>query len=95
MWKYDVEVAHVPERKLRQTLVSGKDKSSKEAFPGVVYKIPCADCNCVFIRETNNFKHRLCHENDVDKKAASSNVLAGHKAKSSHAKDWMNMSTYN
>lgn len=90
---YDVEVAHVPVRKLRHTLVGGKDKLPKEAFPGVVYKIPCADCDSVYIGETGNFRQRLRqHQNDVKNKKVASNALAEHADTTNHTIDWLNAS---
>ena len=67
--KYDVHVAHVPTRKLKHTLVNVKDKLRKECFPGVVYEVPCANCDSVYIGETWNFERRLKqHSNDVKKR---------------------------
>lgn len=90
---HDVEVAHVPVRKLRRSLVSVKDKLPKDAFPGVVYKIPCVDCKSVYIGETGNFRQRMCqHQNDVAKKKVTSDALAEHAATTDHTIDWTNVS---
>lgn len=56
---YDVQVVHVPSQKLRYRLVNVKDKLPKTKFPGIVYGIPCEDCNCVYIGETGSFEQRL------------------------------------
>lgn len=86
---YNVQVAHIPSHKLRHELVSVKDKLKKEKFPGVVYKIPCADCNYVYVGESGNFERRLKeHMNDVKKKKVISSALAEHAEKTHHGFDW-------
>lgn len=88
---YDVQVAHVPTQKLRHRLVNVKDKLQKEKFPGVVYRIPCKDCDSVYIGETGNFEQRIKqHVNDVNKKKVSSNALAEHAENLSHHIDFDN-----
>lgn len=88
---YDVEVAHVPACKLRNALVGGKDRLPRESFPGVVYKISCADCDFAYIGESGNFKQRLRqHQNDVKNKRVASNALAEHVGATGHGIDWDN-----
>ena len=41
-----------PHRTLRQQLVAPKDKSDPKDLSGVVYRIPCKDCNKVYIGES-------------------------------------------
>lgn len=85
---YNVQVAHVPNQKLQQSLVNVKDKLSKEKFPGVVYVVPCADCD-VYIGETGNFEKRLKQHNfAVRKENVKSSALAEHAASGVHAIDW-------
>ena len=52
--KYRVRVATVvkPQTALRQVLVHPKDKVEKQKKAGVVYKIPCSQCEKVYIGET-------------------------------------------
>ncbi|KAK8762142.1 hypothetical protein V5799_026589 [Amblyomma americanum] len=86
---YDVHIAHVPACKLRHELVSVKDKLKKEKFPGVIYKIPCSDCDHSYIGESGNFERRLNeHKNDVKKKKACSNALAEHVENTKHDIAW-------
>ncbi|XP_077527617.1 uncharacterized protein LOC144138988 [Haemaphysalis longicornis] len=86
---YDVHVTHGPARKLRHELVAVKDGIKKEKFPGVVYKIPCDDCDYCYIGESGNFKRRLReHKNDVKKKKIASNALAEHVEATTHKIGW-------
>lgn len=86
---YNVQVAHIPNQKLRQSLVNVKDKLPKEKFPGVVYVVPCADCDYVYIGETGDFERRLKQHNyDVKKENVKSSALAEHATSSGHAIDW-------
>lgn len=86
---YDVQVSHIPARKLGNSLTNVKDKLERERFPGVVYKIPCTDCTHVYIGETGNFKRRLReHCNDVKNRKVTSNALAEHVVSTGHAINW-------
>lgn len=88
-WSYDVNVAHVPTRKLRHSLVTVKDKLAKNKFDGVVHRIPCADCGQVYIGETGDFQKRLQqHKYDVNKKHMATNALAEHVASTGHDVSW-------
>nr|XP_054924765.1 uncharacterized protein LOC129383853 [Dermacentor andersoni] len=42
---YGVQIAHVPSRKLGQQLVRAKDPLQHADYPGVIYKIPCKECD--------------------------------------------------
>lgn len=87
--KYDLRVAHVPSSKLRSRLVNVKDKMESDKFPGVVYKIPCADCDCVYIGETGKFSRRLKeHQRDVAKENRTTNALAEHACQHNHRIGW-------
>lgn len=86
---YDLRVAHVPCAKLRGKLVNAKDKLPKEKYPGVIYKIPCGDCDCVYVGETGKFPRRLKeHQRDVNKKNVTANALAEHVETHNHQIDW-------
>lgn len=55
-----MQVAHIPSHKLRHELVSIKDKlKKKEKFPGIVYKILCADCDYVYVGERGDIERCL------------------------------------
>ena len=56
---------------------------------GVVYQIPCADCNCVYIRETGRtLEKRLSEHRGVVKRNDMKNGIAVHAWKTQHRVDW-------
>ena len=50
--KHNISTAMRPHMTLRKILVHPKDKREKEEQSGVVYSIPCIDCDQVYIGET-------------------------------------------
>ena len=50
--KHGVATVVKPQTTLRQVLVHPKDKVEKQKKAGVVYKIPCSQCEKVYIGET-------------------------------------------
>ena len=46
---FNIKVAHKPIRTISNILKKTKDKIGKEASRGIVYKIKCKDCDCVYI----------------------------------------------
>lgn len=89
--RYDLRVAHMPSNKLRNQLVNVKDRLDSKSYPGVVYKIPCADCSCSYIGETGNFTRRLKeHRRDVCNNKKASNALAEHADNHGHCINWDN-----
>ena len=50
--KHNIATAVKPHQTLRQTLVHPKDKKTLNEQSGIVYKIPCKDCDQVYIGET-------------------------------------------
>jgi len=52
MRKYGVHVAMKPWKTLKGTLVHPKDKPDKEDITECVYKVPCANCDKTYVRET-------------------------------------------
>lgn len=82
---YNIQTAHVTSRKLRRELVNVKNKLQKERYPGVIYILPCADCQYMYTEESRNFMKRLQqHRNDANKKDAQRNVLAEHCSATPH-----------
>lgn len=68
-----------------------KDRLDSKRYPGVVYKVPCADCSCSYIGETGNFTRRLKeHKRDVANNKKASNALAEHAYNHGHLIDWDN-----
>lgn len=86
---YDVHVAHVPTQKLKDALVKVKDTLPKKRFPGVLYELPGANCDRLYIGKSGNYERRLKeHCNDVKKETVSTNALAEHAQSSNHEIDW-------
>ena len=50
---FNIKVAHRPIRTISNILKKPKDKIEKEATRGMVYKIKCKDCDCVYIGQTS------------------------------------------
>ena len=71
--KYDIKTAMKPVCTLKQQLVHPKDQRTLEERSGLVYRIPCESCDCVYVGETaRNFKYRLKeHKKDVDTASAN------------------------
>lgn len=67
--KHNLQLAHAPTSKLRNELVNVKGSLPRCKFPGVVYRIACAECPAVYIGESGNFCKRIKqHQYDVRKK---------------------------
>ena len=67
--KYNISTAMKPHMTLRQLLIHPKDKVESMKRCGVVYSIPCANCENVYIGETGRkLETRLReHQEDVEK----------------------------
>ncbi|KAH6939754.1 hypothetical protein HPB50_021558 [Hyalomma asiaticum] len=75
----------------KNQLLNVKDRLDSKRYPGVVYKVPCADCSCSYIGETGNFTRRLKeHKRDVANNKKASNALAEHADNHGHLIDWDN-----
>jgi hypothetical protein len=74
--KGNVSVAHKPSNTLRMNLMRIKDKKDLNSKSGVVYSIPCSDCNKQYIGETSRLLGtRLSeHNRDIDKCKEQSRV---------------------
>ena len=66
--KYDITTCMKPNSTLRQSLVHPKDKVDKLKNSGVVYEIPCRNCDSTYIGETKrNLGIRVSeHRRDVN-----------------------------
>ena len=80
--KHRVATVVKPQTTLRQVLVHPKDKVEKQKKAGVVYKIPCSQCEKVYIGETGRqlgtriTEHRKEAEKISDKNFARSTLRA-------------------
>ena len=50
---FKIKVAHKPIRTISNILKKPKDKIEKKATRGIVYKIKCKDCDCVYTGQTS------------------------------------------
>jgi len=67
--KHNISCAMKPHTTIRSLLVHPKDKIEKGKTCGVVYQIPCSNCNKVYIGETSRQLDTRCkeHKDDVQK----------------------------
>ena len=67
--KHNIFTAFKPHRTFRNILVHPKDKINKEERCGVVYGIPCRNCEFIYVGETSRqLKTRIAeHKDEVDK----------------------------
>ena len=81
----DVFVAHKPSNSLKSSLVNLKDHKPTDETSGVVYSIPCTDCDHVYVGETGRkLKTRMSeHTHDIDRMNESSRV-AMHERDTGH-----------
>ena len=65
--KYDVNIAHLPTRKLKNELCHLKDKRKVGEKAGVVYKLDCKDCDARYVGETGRqVQDRMIeHQRDI------------------------------
>ncbi|KAL9961859.1 hypothetical protein ACROYT_G030890 [Oculina patagonica] len=50
---FNIKVAHKPIRTISNILKKPKDRIEKEDTRGIVYKIKCNDCDCVYVGQTS------------------------------------------
>ena len=65
-----------------------KDKIEKEASSGIMYKIKCKDCDCVYIRQTSRaLKTRVKEHAKAIAALDENSLLAKHHMRHSHQID--------
>ena len=74
---------------LKSTLVQVKQPSEDRKKKGVVYEVPCQDCDCVYIEETSRTLEKCLseHKNAINK-YDSNNGIAAHAWTNQHQVDW-------
>ena len=88
--QYNIRSSVRPHRTLRQLLSKPKDNIETGKKTGVVYAIPCAECEGVYVGETGR---SLCtrikeHQTTVRLGQAEKSALAEHSTKTGHATKW-------
>jgi hypothetical protein len=93
---YKIKVAIKPLRTVKDILPSQKDRLDPIKKTGVVYEIPCVDCDQVYIGETGRsfYTRRREHIRDVEIKLDSTkSALSYHAITLEHSIDWDNSKT--
>ena len=84
-----VKLISRPYRTIRQTLVNVKNKIPDERKTGVIYEIPCQDCDCVYIGETGRtLKKRLAEHKQAVRRFDEKNGVAMHVHSHNHHIHW-------
>ena len=85
---FNIKVAHKPVRTILNILKKPKDKIQKEASRGIVYKIKCKDCVCVYIGQTSRaLKMRVKEHTKAIATSDENSLLAKHHMRHSHQID--------
>ena len=75
--------------KMREALVKVKQPTTEPDKKGVVYEVPCGDCNHVYIGETGStLRKRLTENKAAVKKCDNKNGITVRTWKSGHQVDW-------
>ncbi|XP_072048674.1 uncharacterized protein [Amphiura filiformis] len=83
-----VSTSFKPQNSLRRSLVSPKDKTEQEKQSGVVYSIPCKDCDSLYIGESGRKLEKRLTEHK-SKAASSKSAIKEHIDRSKgHQIDW-------
>ena len=64
--KHNIQVAMTPAKTLRKILVHPKDRIEKTSNVGVVYEIPCTNCESKYIGETGRWLGTRIKEHKTD-----------------------------
>ena len=81
--KHRVATVVQPQSTLTQLLVHPKDKVEKQKKAGVVYKIPCRQCEKVYIGETGRQLRTRVSTNEHHKSA-----ITDHVCQNNHIMNW-------
>ena len=84
-----VKVICKSQHTLRQTLMEVKFARPHNLMKGVVYEVPCADCNCVYLGETGrSLEMRLKEHKYAVKNNDTNNGVAVHALDIDHHVNW-------
>ena len=85
---FNIKVAHKPIGTISNILKKPKDKIEKEATRGIVYKIKCKDCDCVYVGQTSRaLKSRVKKHAKAIATLDENSLLAKHHMLHSHQID--------
>ncbi len=86
-------VAVKPAQKLGQVLTRVKDKVPMDKQTGIVYSIPCSDCNIQYIGETGRAlqTRKQEHKRSVEQQRVEQSALAEHVKQTGHNISWDDM----
>ena len=85
---FNIKVAHKPIRTISSILKKPKDKIEKEAARGIVYKIKCKDCDCVYVGQTSRaLKTRVKEHAKAIATLDKNSLLAKHHMLNGHQID--------
>ena len=87
---YNIKVALKPHQTIGSLFPKAKDPVPKDQASGVIYSIPCKDCEKLYIGETKRkFSTRLReHQKAVEQKHPKKSALAQHCLQSGHTISW-------
>lgn len=89
---FSIKVAHKPIRTISNILKKPKDKIGKEASRGIVYKIRCKDCDCVYVGQPSRALNTPVKEHAKAIATSEENsLLAKHHMLQSHEIDLENV----
>ena len=79
--------------RLKNILTKVKDKVPTEKQTGIVYTIPCSNCDIQYIGETDrSLQTRRCeHKRSVRDNKVEQSALAEHVRQTGHAISWENV----
>ena len=91
--KHNIQTTFRTFNTLRQLLSHQKDPIAKDDRSGVVYSIPCKDCDYVYIGETGlHLSTRINqHKDAVHKAETEKSAIAEHIWNLQHCMDWGNI----
>ena len=84
-----VRVICKSQNNLRQTLMKVKSTRPEDKKKGVIYEVPCAECDCVYVGETGrSLEMRLKEHRYAVRTKDSRNGIAVHADTNNHEVDW-------
>ena len=87
--KHNVEVAHKPTNKFKSMFNKHKHHRKPLDRNNVIYKIPCQDCEQVYINETSNTANtRITEHKNAIRREDSRSLPATHVINHNHRFDW-------